>query len=187
MLGTDKEPSLRAKCGTPEGWEALRLTVDKPMDEDGYHASFYGHLLSRATKVIDAPTMRILGIGTILALQRCVYHANTALWIEALWTRQDGVRIAMHGLERRHASEEMNLIRHGLVILRRMEKDGRPRETSRYYSKEEFHTAYPEAYRKATLRRDIPRDEDVARALSISLSTFKRYIRPSNYGRPSPL
>jgi hypothetical protein len=186
MLGIDKEPSLRAKCRIPDGWPAFRLAVHDPLAKAGYSVSFYGHLITPAAAMPDAPTVRMFGspdILTVLALQRCVYHAETVLWLEALWSPQDGVRITMHGLERPHAKEAMDVIRYGLVILRQMEKTGRPRETTRYYTKEAFHAAYPDAYRKATRRRTRPRDEDIARALHLSLATFRRYIR--EYGRPS--
>ena len=177
MLRLDQEPSLRAKCQIPDGWPAFRLTVDEPLGEAGYSVSCYGHLITQAAALQEAPTVRLFGspdIITIVALQRCVYHTKTPVWLEALWDQQEGGRISMHGLEHLRVLDEVDIIRHGLVMLRRMET-GRRRGTPTM-THEEFHAAYPAAYREASRRRARPTDADMVRALPISLPTFKRYL-----------
>jgi hypothetical protein len=186
MLGLNKESALRAKCGIPEDYACYRITVQNPLNERGYSVSIFGHQVKLSTPD-TAPRFDVLGQPAplkLLAAQRCVRNIKTPLWLEALWHPETGITIHMHGLEYQHRSEELTLIRHGLIILRKLDM-GRTRERSRYYTEEEFKLKYPLAYLEAQRRRPPrPRKEDVARAMNISLETFNRYL--ADYHCPFP-
>jgi hypothetical protein len=179
MLGLTKEPALRHYCSIPENKPLFRVTVEEPQGAHGYSVSIVGFEAGDSASP-DAPKLSLLGepdTVVLLAAQRCVWHIDTHLWLEALWRPETGTTIAMHGLEQRHRSRELQLIRYGLLILRNLEM-GRNRETSRYYPKEKFVVEYPRAYGTAErrMRPDPVRQEDVARVMNISAETFKRYL-----------
>jgi hypothetical protein len=120
----------------------------------------------------------------VIALRRRVYCKGTPLYVEARWHPATGETLALMGLERDARQESVKRAHRGIKLLKAIESGGgRPFDT-RYYSRDEFHAAYPGARTEAERRRGSrPRDEDLARALGISLSTMKRYLK--NYGRPA--
>ena len=72
-----------------------------------------------------------------------------------------------------------------LETLRGVKRLGRPDASTRTLSRDEFHAKYPDAVAKAKRKRGPHvRDEDIARALYISLPTMRRYVRED--GRPAP-
>lgn len=90
----------------------------------------------------------------------------------------------VHGLENADLEQrkEVRAYFQSLRPAKPGEEGGRPSDT-RYHSREEFHAKYPGAYAEAKRRRGArPRNEDIARALGISLPTLQRYL--SDYGRP---
>src|SRR5262249_16798651 len=104
------------------------------------------------------------------------------LWRTADWAEQAGLQLSIEGVAQRLSLADVG---RGLEILQSLEAvGGRPSESTRYYSREEFHARYPGAYAEAKKRRGArPRDEDIARALGISESTMRCYLR--EYGRPA--
>jgi hypothetical protein len=119
----------------------------------------------------------------LVAWLRLVRSVDSPVWVEACWYPGAGVVLGTHHLEatdRKAADAHRN---RAIKLLRAVEKRGRPLGTRRY-TREEFHAAYPGADAQAERRRGRHRtDNDRARAMGVSDSTMKRYLR--EYGRPS--
>ena len=180
ILGWHKEPDLRAHCAIPEDAYCYRLTVNDPLGECRYQVSFFGYEEDRVNPLTAAPHCTLSGQPNnlvLVAVQRCVRHTKTALWLEALLVLDMRVKIDMHGLEHPHANDEVTLMRHGLVLLHQLDL-GRKPETSRLYTYSEFHEVYPKAVATAQRwrRKDPVRQEDIARMCRpFAPASFRRY------------
>jgi len=121
---------------------------------------------------------------TLIAWRRQVHCQGTPVFLEVLWRPETGETIELKGLEWSTTQESLKRVHRGLRLLKAIEvHGGRPHDT-RYYSQDQFHARYPGAVADAKKRRGVHiKDEDIARAFPVSVSTFYRYLR--KYGRPS--
>jgi hypothetical protein len=115
--------------------------------------------------------------------RRRVYYEGTPLYLEARWTPMMGETLTIQEWKKDRRKPSLDRMHKGRELLEAIEaRGGRPLDT-RHYTRDEFHAAYPGAWAEAQKRRGArPKDEDIARALGISLPTIRRYLR--EYGRP---
>jgi hypothetical protein len=125
--------------------------------------------------VWDVPTQMIIW-------RRRAYHEGSAFSVQVRWHPKTGEITTIAFPSNMPLETSDNHRATALNLLREVERGGRPLGT-RYYTRDQFHAAYPGAWAEAQRRRGAhTRDADIARALGISYSTMKRYLR--QYGRP---
>jgi hypothetical protein len=154
-----------------ELWEALaRMLAGAPLEVR--HTVETAWRASRGGKGLD-PTelgelVSILYMHGPAAVQEFSDQSLVQFWGDLWYSERTGGGVAERFLE----------------TWRGVKRLGRP-DGTRTLSRDEFHAKYPDAVAKAKRKRGPHvRDEDIARALYISLPTMRRYVR--EYGRPEP-
>lgn len=157
----------------PQGWPDLRLdvvgTLARPVDSP--EAPVW---IDRLWSAIPRP---------ILAWRRRVWCRGSPLYLEALWSpTAERPTIDIRGVEQDTRLTHLQAVQDALSLLTGVRGVGR-RRGSWYWTREDFHAAWPAKIAEAQRRRDGPvRLEDLARVYGVSYSTLLRYLR--TYGRP---
>lgn len=186
---------VRAELGMPLDTDLVIFSINDLPNWQGYTCELVGaqekykfvgeHAEPASPSEAPRFTFRVAGYDapvTLIAWRRRVHCQGTPIYLEVLWHPETGETIALKGLAWGTPQERLKRAHRGLRLLKAIDAIGRPPDT-RVYSSEEFHSAYPGARAKAQRQRGVrPRDEDIARALWISLPTLRRYL--SEYGRP---
>jgi hypothetical protein len=174
------------KLGIPWSARFYTATLDPPTRWPGYVYEVTG-TVALPTDPPDAPRfqdrLEYTEPRDIIAWHRRVWHHDSPLSLEALWSPQHPVQMTIHGVERDMHLTDIQVIKDALTLLVGIRGAGR-RHGTRLMTREEFHAAWSEKMAEARRRRDWPRQEDIARAYGFSLSTLTRYLH--DYGRPTP-
>jgi hypothetical protein len=172
-----------AALGTTPDQPALRLTVEAPLDWQGYTFVLFG-TYERPDSPANATRFALIGSGgsavvelPIIAWRRQVYCAATPLYVEACWTPQDGETLAIRGFEkdrrkqslRDHAEAALNLL-----MTVEGQRDPRPSLSGRAFW-ERYYDKYQEKLTELErIDSRLPTKLEVATLMLISPKTFKR-------------
>jgi hypothetical protein len=119
----------------------------------------------------------------IIVWRRRIWAHDSPLYLEALWSPTHPATVDIRGVKHDMNLTHLQSIKDAITLLTGVRGVGR-RQGTRYWSKEEFHAAWPKKVAEARRHRDGPvRQKDLARAYGISQPTLTRYLR--EYGHPT--
>jgi hypothetical protein len=174
---------------------AVLATVQAPYLWQGFTYQLFG-IYATPESPPDAPRFSLCGPGAVpqgaryppitalplIAWRRRVYHAHAPVYLEARWHPARGPTLTIEGLEHDTRKSTVDTVWKARTLLEAIDGRGRPSGTTRYYSQETFHAAWPDKVAEAQHQRHgaYTRHEDIARAYGLSPATLARYLR--DYG-----